>query len=228
MTLVFVRGNGKATMIVSALLVAIWTISTLSLLMEQLPWQNLIFAGVLLLVLTSSVQLGARVLGIEFYGLDNGALPLAMLPALFTARGAAQVLLKTKPRNFGLWLIGLTALIVALFGLGLALLFAVSQETWANHEELRRQWRSHILATMFFWGGAGLIMTIAITPWLLNKRPAVVSQRMEPLFICLLLNGLFATAAGLNRLWLTAAFFISCDLMLLLLGVVRRQGNAMT
>lgn len=202
-----------------ALLVLTATLATLAALGRILPGQNVLLVACMIGLLGSLAHgLGAATafpFGPFVYSAASGPLffntlawymPLLWITAILNARGVAKLILRPwrKLSNYGIWLIGVTALLVALFDLAL--------EPYAAH--LNHFWLWLPTKFPFAWYGAPLVNSLG---WLLTallilafSTPALTkkgsrsrknSVDYHPLIVWLLTLTLFAIGAIQNQLW---------------------------
>ena len=110
------------------------TASTITALARQLPLQNVLLAAFVIALVGGAVHALGVTMEIPFgpfqFGPDAGpqlfktlpwAMPFIWVIAVLNSRGVARLILRPwrKIRNYGFWLIGLTAALTMLFDLAL-------------------------------------------------------------------------------------------------------------
>jgi len=212
-----------------ALLLLLATSSTLAGLLRELPWQNVLVASAIIGLVTSASQSLVTLVSAQFGRFEaTGAswpFPLVWLVAILNARGVARLVLSRwrKSQIYGLWLIGLTATLVALFGFGSELFAALSGHYWFGdtHQGPRKSHGTSWL-DLGCWGATALLVLLCATPSLVNKKPVEQRPLHQPMITWLLLNLLFASATYLHGLW-PAAMVLSVGNGFVLLVALQRQ-----
>lgn len=211
------------------LLVVLATGATLAALSRQLPIQNVMLASIIIAVIAGAAQSLGALTGIPFgpyvYTERIGqqlfhplpwAVPMVWIVAVINSRGAARLILRPcrQSRNYGLWLIGLTALLVVAFDLGLEPFATTAKRYWFWHPtKIPFDWYSTPLVNFFGWAVIALLILAFATPALINKRPVKFPPDYYPLALWLMLDTLFLTAAVLSRLWCAAAVLLVLGLL---------------
>jgi hypothetical protein len=125
--------------------------------------------------------------------------------AVFNARGMARLILRPwrKVKNYGFWLIGLTAV--------LAVAFDVALEPFAWHvkhfwlwqpTKIAVTWQGTTLLNFFGWLFISVLILAFATPSLIKKQPGNPSQPdLHPLAVWLGAFILFAAGAAGAGLW---------------------------
>jgi len=200
--------------------------STLMALAEELPWQNVLLASVIITFVSGLIQGLAILAGASFGNMMNSAATwsrvLIWLVAILNARGVARLAIarwRTSP-FYGCWLIGVTVLLVGFFGFGLRNLEFAGAELhpYRRAEQAVVRPEAAPALSLLWWAVAALPALALATPSLINKRPVALPQPRQPLFCWLLLNSLFAGAACLHRRWLEAALIAAGNLTLVFLA----------
>jgi uncharacterized membrane protein len=142
-------------------------VMTLAVYGKRLPMQNVAMIAALLFLTANGVEMLAATTGFPFQAcraIESAAFdfvrwitPLLWIVFLLNARHLAALILKSRRGLgfYGYWLIALSALLTALFWLGL---------DWAT--TTGRLWPGFI-GRIF----TGATMLILIFPWTLNKKP---------------------------------------------------------
>jgi uncharacterized membrane protein len=238
---------GEATWPEGALL-ALAAAATLASLACQLPVQNVLLAAVAISSVGSlGLVFGRRVgipvgpshyaagFGQELPGCLPWPLPVIWLVAALNARGVARLIVRPErgTPNCGFWVIGLSTLLLALFGFGLDEFATQARHYWFwaagdDHAE----WRGAPLTGLVCWAALGSLVLVLAAPALLNKRPAPMPADYQPLMLWLLASVLFATGAATRRLWGGTVGMALSGLVVLVLGLrsggKRRVGSAVS
>ena len=198
------------------LLVLLAAANTVATLSRELPWQNVLAVSVLitlvcgaserLVVLASAPSARLVACGSTWTGL------LVWLVAICNARGIGRLVLFRwrASRVYGLWLIGLTAFMVVLFGIGLRFFCAADLElspasiSWLN---------------LLYWAMTAALSLVLATPWLIDKRPGQRVPPRQPMISWILLNFLFATAAWLTGSWPVTAIIVTTNGIILFVAI---------
>jgi uncharacterized membrane protein len=208
-----------------ALLVVTTLLATLASLARQLPVQNVLLAAAIIGGVGGVAHGVGAVTAIPFgpYGYTDAAGPkffntLAWaMPALWViivlnSRGVARLILRPwrKLRNYGFWLIGITA--------GLGVLFDLALEPFASAQTTRfwlwlptkfpYTWQTMPLTNSLGWLVVSLLILAFATPPLINKqtRSRKVPPDFHPLAVWLAGLALFATSAVVHQVWAAAGF----------------------
>ena len=197
------------------LLVLFAAANTVATLSRELPWQNVLAASVLIMLICGASE-GLAVLAgapsARFVASGSSwAVPLVWLVAILNARGIARLALFRwrKSRRYGLWLIGLVALLVVLFGIGLHFFCAA----YLASSPASISW----LHLLVWWVTAALAL-IAATPWLIDKRPGERLSARQPMITWILLSVLFASATALAGSWPVTAIILGATGIILVVA----------
>lgn len=219
-----------------AMLLVLATVSTLVALTRQLPLQNvLLAASIIALIGGIAHTLGAKS-GIPFgqfmFGADAGwkifgvlpwAVPFLWVVVILNSRGVARLILRPwrKMKTYGLWLIGVTALLTMLFDCVLEPFAAHAKHYWiwtAGGISLTPQ--GSPLSNSIGWFSGTLLILAFTTPLLINKQ---LSKRSTPDFhpLAIWLGGilLFGIAAALNGLWAATGVDVAIGIVTLVFVV---------
>ena len=219
-----------------ALFLLLATATTLGWVAGQVPGQNMMLAGVVVAVVGGAAHTLDAMTGVPFGPCEFSekigerlfeplpwAIPLVWLVAILNARGVSRLMLRPwrKGRNYGLWLIGLAVVLVVLFELSLEPFAAKVQGYWSwKTTKLPLDWYTAPLVNFLAWGlVAGLILAF-ITPALINKSPVKPAPSFQPLFVWLLVTGLFAAAEARHQLWPAVWLTLGTDALAVLFVVV--------
>ena len=198
------------------------TISTLAALVRQLPLQNVFLAAFIIALIGSVAHIFGVTSGIPFgsflFGPQIGwkifntmpwAMPLLWIVTVLNSRGVARLVLRPwrKMRTYGVWLIGLTALLTMLFDCALEPFAAHVKHYWIwTTASYSLTPQGAPISNSVGWFVVTLLMLAFATPVLINKH---LSKRSAPDFhpLAVWLGGilLFAVAAALDGLWAATA-----------------------
>lgn len=169
-----------------ALLLLLATAGSIVISARQLPLQSVLFAAVITAFVGSIAHgLSARTaiplgplsfgesIGPKLFNTVPWTIGLFWIIAIFNSRGVARLVLRPwrKVRNYGFWLIGLTA--------GLALVFDLALEPYA-HEKRLWLWLPTKIPVNWYgaspvgfvgWVFVTLIILAIIMPYLIRKQP---------------------------------------------------------
>lgn len=191
--------------------------ATLSSLARELPLQNVLLTGGLLVLAGLGLESLNGAFGVPFgwirFSPATGPLlfdhlpwcmPFVWVMTLLSARGVARFVLgpARTNSNYGFYVLGLTVLLASAFHLSLQS-FAVRIAhywEWSSGPLLQGwvetpgvEWISRAVTT--------LVIMALVTPVLIGKRPSAQRPHAFPPVLWLLLLLFFLTAAGVNRLW---------------------------
>jgi len=203
------------------LLIVLTAATTVASLSRQLPAQNVMLASAIIIFIAGAVDTLGALSGIPFgpyhYTKRIGqvlfeplpwAAPLLWLIAILNARGTSRLILRPwrKTRNYGFWLLGLTAALVVLFDFGLEPFATEVKHFWKwTPSRAGLYWYSSPWVNFVGWTATALMILAFATPPLINKKPLNHPPDYHPLAIWLLLNALFLTGALNHSLWAAAA-----------------------
>jgi len=199
------------------LLLLLATAGTIAALARQLPLQNVLLAAFIIGAMGGAIHsLGANT-GIPFgpflFGAEAGpmlfkmlpwAMPLVWIAVILNSRGVARLILRPwrKLRNYGFWLIGLTALLAVLFDLAFDPFAARAKHYWLwLPTKFPVTWQSAPLVNFLSWAVVSLLMLAFITPALINKSPVRRTVDYHPLAVWLGAILLFGIAAARHGMW---------------------------
>jgi len=155
-------------------------------------------------------------------------IPLFWLIMVVSSRYTAKLVLRPwrRAKNYGLWLIGLTGILAALFDMSFDPFATGAAGYWT--------WKSPQAG--WSWYGApwtnvvsvlvlAMIMTAIATPWLLIKRPTGQANDLHCLWVWLAFQGYFALGNALHARWSAAGVGVaSC----VALAVLAWRGHQMS
>jgi uncharacterized membrane protein len=204
-----------------AILIVLAAVASVAALNFRLPLQNVLTAAVIAALIGGvahglsanpnlAIPFGPVVFsaaaGAKIFNVLPWTIPLLWIIAIFNARGMARLILRPwrKVKNYGFWLIGLTAL--------LAVAFDFALEPFASHN-VRGFWLWQPTKIMFTWFGAtplnflgwavvSLLILAFATPALIKKQPGSRSTPdYHPLAMWLGALVLFAAGSVRAGLW---------------------------
>jgi len=200
-----------------ALLLVLATASTMAALARQLPLQNVLLATFVIALMGGAVHTLGVTMGIPFgpflFGVEAGphlfqtlpwTLPLIWVVAILNSRGVARLILRPwrKIRNYGFWLIGLTAVLTGLFDLALDPFAARVKHYWLwLPTKFPVTWQGAPPVNFFSWAAVSLLILAFITPALINKNPVRRAPDFHPLAVWLGAMLLFGLAAAPHGMW---------------------------
>jgi hypothetical protein len=132
-------------------------------------------------------------------------IPLLWIVAIFNARGTARLILRPwrKVKNYGYWLIGLTAALAVAFDLALEPFACRIRHYWLwQPTKLRLTWQGATPLNFLGWAFVSLLILAFATPSLIRKQPG--SSRapdLHPLILWLGALLWFATSSASAGLW---------------------------
>jgi putative membrane protein len=205
-----------------AALVFLAASGTVASLARQLPLQNVLLAAFVIALIGGGVSALGALTGIPFgpftFGAETGpqlfktlpwAMPFVWVVAVVNSRGVARLILRPwrKTRNYGFWLIGITAVLTMLFDLALDPFASRVKHYWLwTPAQFSATWQGAPPVNFFGWTVVTLLMLAFVTPALINKHPVKKSPPdFHPLAVWLGGVLLFGTACALHGLWLAVA-----------------------
>ncbi len=201
-----------------AAFILIATASVLAGLWRQLPLQNVMPAALGIAVIGGAFSaLGARTglpfgpfmfassMGTPLFGTLPWAMPLVWVVMVLVSRGVGRLILRPwrKNKTYGFKLIGLTAVLVLLFDLGLEpYAFRVKHYWLWAHTVLPVTWQGAPLFDFLAWGLVTALILLFVTPLLIVKKPRPRrGADLHPLCLWLGAMALFGTGCAANGLW---------------------------
>jgi hypothetical protein len=198
-------------------LLVLATATIISSTAHQLPIQNVMLAGVIIVFIGGLSQTIGALTSVPFgpYTYTNRipvlfpplpwAIPVLWLLIILTGRGVGRLILRPwrKTRNYGFWLMGITTGLVILFDLGLEVFSTYVQHYWywaPSHAFV--YWYKAPWVNFIGWAATTLVILGFATPSLINKKPVKHPPEYWPLVLWVLLNVFFAAAFAVNQLWL--------------------------
>jgi len=201
-----------------ALLLLLATAGTLVTLSRRLPWQNVLWAALIMALIGGTAHALGEITGIPFgpfvFEPEAGprlfktlpwAMPLLWIVVILNSRGVARLILRPwrKTKLYGFRVIGFTAALVTLFDLALDPFASRMRHYWLwTPTKFPVTWQGAPLVNFPGWAAVSLLILAFVTPILINKRPrGKSSPDYHPLGIWLGALLLFASASALKGLW---------------------------
>lgn len=209
-----------------AVLVLTATLATLVSLTRQLPGQNVLLAGAIIGLIGGIMHGVGAATAIPFgpFTYTNGAgprifgvlgwpMPAIWIIAILNSRGVARLILRPwrKLRNYGFWLIGITAALTVLFDMALEPFATRVKHFWIwQPTKFPIAWHGAPLVNFLGWLVTALLILVFATPALINKKPRQKKSLPDyhPLVLWLSALALFAVGATAHQLWPAAAFCV--------------------
>ncbi|HXD00543.1 MAG TPA: carotenoid biosynthesis protein, partial [Verrucomicrobiae bacterium] len=203
--------------------------ATLLALARTLPAQNVLAVAVIIALLSGIVEIinvktgvpfGARTftddLGPQILGLP-WPLPFLSTAALLSSRGVARLILRPwrKTAKYGLWVIGLAALLTVIFDFNLEPFASAANSWWIwRMPKSVPAWQTAPWVNFLGLAMTTLLILAFTTPWLINKsRTRSGPLDYHPLLLWLLLNLLPAAGDATHHLWLPAALAVVLSIL---------------
>jgi uncharacterized membrane protein len=203
-------------------LLVLTSATTLAAITRRLPGQNVILAAMIIAVISGGLLTVGALTGIPFgpfvYNYQTigrelfpplpWAVPLLWTVVILNSRGVARLILRPwrKIRAYGFYMIGLTALLVVLFDLGLEPFATRVKGFWFwNPTKLPFDWYGAPAVNFVGWAMASLLILAFATPSLINKKKAKHPPDYQPLVLWLLFELLFLTGVSAHQLWPASA-----------------------
>lgn len=198
------------------ILVLLATATTLASLARQLPAQNVMLAACTIAGIGGAIHTVAALSGVPFgsftYTRNIGqtlfdplpwAMPLLWVIAVLNARGVGRLILRSwrGMRNYGLWVMGTTAVFVVLFDLALEPLVYIKDYWLWTSPGTSLTWYSAPWINFLGWGASAILILAFATPALINKRPGEIPVDYHALLMWIAMNFYLATAAIRHELW---------------------------
>jgi len=196
-------------------------VASVAALNRQLPLQNVLpVAGIVALVGGVAHGLSANpnlslpfgpivfnpAVGAKVLYFVPWTIPFLWIIAIFNARGVGRLILRPwrKVKNYGYWLIGLTAVLAMVFDVALEPFAWHVKHFWFwQHTKIPITWAGTSLLNFIGWGFVTFLMMMFATPSLIRKQPGNPSEPdLHPLFLWLGALVLFAAGSAGAGLWL--------------------------
>ena len=205
-----------------ALLILTATVGTLAALARQLPLQNVLLVAFIIAIFTGAALAVGALTGIPFGPFtfsDNAGpelfktlpwvMPLVWVVVILNSRGAARLILRPwrKTKSYGFWVMGLAAILTALFDLALEPFAAHMKHYWIwTPTKFPVAWYGAPLVNFPAWALVTLLVLAFATPALINKQPRKKSSRSFHPF-AVWLGGIlfFSITSASHGLWPAAA-----------------------
>ncbi len=220
-----------------ALLVLLTVLATLGALSRSLPVQKILFATIVTGLLgglahglgaTTAFPFGpfiySEAIGPQYFQTLAWPLPLLWIIVILNSRGVAKLILRPwrKLRNYGYWLIGLTAMLVAVFDLALEPFATRGNHYWLwLPTKFPYTWYGAPLVNFLGWLLTTLLILAFTTPALTQKPARTRKNRTDyhPLIVWLLACLLFATSAAQNQLWVAVGLDVFSGIAIAILAL---------
>ncbi|MGH7975702.1 MAG: carotenoid biosynthesis protein [Limisphaerales bacterium] len=201
-----------------AALILLAAVSTIASLARQLPLQNVLLAAFVIAIFGGAAHAVGALTGIPFGPFtfsDNAvpeifktlpwAMPLLWVVVILNSRGTARLILRPwrKTKAYGFWVIGLTAVLAALFDFALEPFAARVKHYWIwTPTKFPVDWYGAPLVDFVAWALLTLVVLVFVTPALINKQPRKKGSRtFHPLAVWLGGILLFAVACAQRGFW---------------------------
>lgn len=219
-------------------LVLLTTATTLASLARQLPTQNVMLAACTIAFIGGAIHTVGALSGVPFgsftYTRNVGqtlfdplpwAMPLLWVIAVLNARGVGRLILRSwrSTRNYGLWLMGTTAVFVVLFDLALEPLVSIKDYWLWTPPGTSLTWYSAPWINFLGWGVSAILILAFATPALINKRPGEIPVDYHSLLVWIGLNFFLATADIRHGLWPAAIYIGASTAVAVLLALLGAQ-----
>lgn len=202
------------------ILIALAAAASIAALHRQLPLQNVLLAAAITALIGGaahglsanpnlSIPFGPLVfnpdLGAKIFNSVPWMVPLLWIVALFSARGVARLILRPwrKIKNYGWWLIGVTAVLAVAFDLALEPFATQVQHLWRwQPTKIAATWSGASPLNFLGWIFIALLILAFATPSLIKKQPGSPgAPDFHPLLVWLGALLLFALGAAGAGLW---------------------------
>ncbi len=218
-------------------LVLLAAVATTSLSMvSSLPVQNVITVSALIAFLASVVEIinaktgvpfGSRTcteaIGPRLFGVLPWSLPLLWMVVILNSRGVARLILRPwrKTGKYGLWVIGLTAALTALFDFNFEPFAARVGRFWIwSASSALPTWQGAPLTSFTGWLVVTVLILAFTTPWLINKSLSRSSTAdFRPLIVWMVLNLLPPAACAVQHLWFAAMVAVSLSSVIIVFAI---------
>jgi len=200
--------------------IALAAAASLAALRRQLPWQNVLPAGLIAatiggiahglsanpdLALPFGPVVFCPAAGGKIFNAVPWTVPLLWVIAIFNARGVARLILRPwrKVKNYGYWLMGLTAALAVAFDVALEPFACATKRFWLwQPTKISLTWQGATPLNFLGWTFVALLIMAFATPSLIRKQPGNPSAPdLHPLGLWLGALLLFAIAAARAGLW---------------------------
>ncbi len=199
-------------------LIVLAALASITALTRQLPLQSVVFAALIAALIGGAAHgLSARIdipfgpisftetAGPKLFNTVPWTLPLLWVVAIFNSRGVVRLILRPwrKVKNYGLWLLGLTAIVSAGFDLALEPFATQVKHLWLWHPtKIPLTWHGLTLLGWVGWLAVSLIILAFVMPYLIKKQPGNPSKPdFAPLGLWLGAVAYFAAGTAQVGLW---------------------------
>ena len=206
------------TSFLSGLVLVTALATTVISLAQSLPAQNVVAVAALVAFMASLVEiinaksgipLGSRVFtdacGPRLFGLLPWPMPLLWVTVILNSRGVARLILRPwrKIGKYGLWVIGLTAVLTMVLEINLEPFAAGTGRFWIwSMSSSLPAWHTAPLTNFSGWLVVTVLVLAFTTPWLINKSAARSSRPdYRPLAVWITLNLLLVAASAMEHFW---------------------------
>jgi uncharacterized membrane protein len=213
---VIIRPDASVTL--DAALILLATAASITALVRQLPVQNVLLAAAITALIGGaahglsarmSIPFGPMIFdhtsGWEIFGAVPWTLPLLWIVAIFNSRGMVRLILRPwrKTKNYGWWLIGLTALLAVAFDVALEPYAQPVKHLWRGlPTKLAANWHGASPLNFLGWAFISLFILAFITPSLIRKQPNNPSAPdFAPLALWVGGIAFFAVSSAAAGLW---------------------------
>ena len=217
-------------------LIVLGTAVTLASITRHLPGQNVILASTIIAVIASGIQtMGAltgipfgpfvynyQAIGRELFPPLPWAIPLLWVFVILNARGVARLILRPwrKIRAYGFYVIGLSAVLVVLFDLGLEPFCTRIKGFWFwNPTKLPFTWYGAPVVNFLGWAMTSVLILAFATPSLIDKKKVKHPPDYQPLVIWILFNLLLLTGVSAHQLWPAAAVILAGTILVIIFAI---------
>jgi hypothetical protein len=213
-------------------------VAALATLAWRLPRQNLAAIGAIIVLFSGGVVLCGAISGIPFGIIrftDKAGprlfeqLPVIMpswwLAILVSSRETARLVLQPwrRSRQYGIWLIGVAALLAVAADLGLEPFAVRVKQYWLWQTSDRMVcWYAAPWVNFLGWASTTAVTLAFCSPWFISKRPGTPALALRPLWVWGLLNLYFLAGNIHGRLWLAATV---CGAMIALVSLLAWRGH---
>ena len=209
-----------ATITLDAATITLAAVASVAGLARQLPLQNVLPTALIAALIGGlahglssnsnfSIPFGPITFsppaGEKIFNFVPWSIPLLWVIAIFNARGVGRLILRPwrKVKNYGYWLIGLTAALATAFDLALEPYAWYVKHFWFwQRTKIPFTWEGAALLNFVGWAFVSLLIMMFATPSLIRKQPGKSSSPdIQPLALWLGALILFATGSAGAGLW---------------------------
>jgi uncharacterized membrane protein len=213
--------------------------ASVAALHRQLPLQNVLLAAAIT-ALIGGIAFGLSALpdlsipfgpisfnpssGQKIFNSIPWTIPLLWIVVIFNARGVVRLMLRPwrKTKNYGWWVIGLTALLASAFDFALEPFAVRVKHLWIwRPTRIPFTWQGASPMAFLGWFFVALLVLAFITPSLIKKQPGSSgkSSDLQPLFVWLGALLLFAVGPAIAGNWLPVGIDAGIAAVTLVLSV---------